>query len=125
MIMNGKINKMKITRTLACLSVAAGVVATAFVAAPSAEAATSCPKGAVCIRETNGSILSKNIFYSYGVHNLSNVTGKRVIINNQTGGAGFRLCFNYGGTACSAVDRVRATFAPYDLTPINSFVLVK
>ncbi|MBP0460256.1 hypothetical protein [Streptomyces montanisoli] len=113
----------KIATAAAGLSLAVGVLGLAV--APSAEAATPCPSGAFCIRETNGTILSRNIFYSYGAHNLSNVTGKRVLVNNQTGGAGFRLCFGYNGKNCSAVDRVRGTFAPYDMGPINSVVLVK
>jgi hypothetical protein len=90
----------------------------------SAQAATPCPSGAFCIRETNGTILGKNIFYSYGAHNLSGVTGDRVLVNNQTGGAGFRLCFGYNGVTCSEVDRDTGEFAPYDMTPINSVVLV-
>ncbi|WP_328379875.1 hypothetical protein OHB13_35220 [Streptomyces sp. NBC_00440] len=115
----------KIAMTAAGLSLAAGVLGAGLAVAPSADAATACPSGAFCIRETNGTILSKNIFYSYGNHNLSNVTGKRVLINNQTGGAGFKLCFGYSGTRCSAVDRAKGTFSPYDMTPINSVVLVK
>lgn len=116
---------MKVRKVLA-YSVAAGVVGVSLLSvAPSAEAVTPCPSGAVCIRETNGSILSTNIFYSYGYHNLSNVTGYRVIVNNQTGGAGFEVCYNYGGTNCSAVSRYRGEYAPYNLTPINSFVLVR
>lgn len=112
----------KIAMTVAGLSVAAGVLA---IAAPSAQAATPCPSGAVCIRETNGTILNKNIFYSYGAHNLSNVTGKRVLVNSQTGGAGFKVCFGYGGVNCSGVVRATGEYDPYDMTPINSIVLVK
>ncbi|MFE7121974.1 hypothetical protein ACFU99_41735 [Streptomyces sp. NPDC057654] len=94
-------------------------------AAPSASAATPCPSGAVCIRETNGTILNKNIFYSYGSHNLSNVTGVRVLVNNQTGGAGFQICKGYNGTNCSVVYRNKGEYEPYDFTPINSVVLVR
>ncbi|MFB9315425.1 hypothetical protein [Nocardioides plantarum] len=110
----------------ASLILTAGVLgSTALVAAaPSADAATACPSGAVCIRETNGTILSKNIFYSYGYHNLSNVTGNRVVVNSQTGGAGFKVCLNYGGTNCSSVTRATGDYAPYNFTPINSIVLV-
>ncbi|MGP2439607.1 hypothetical protein [Streptomyces sp. JW3] len=92
--------------------------------APNATAATACPSGAVCIRETDGSILSKNIFYSYGAHNLSNVTGYRVIVNSQTGGAGFQVCYEYNGGNCSGVARATGEYAPYNMTPINSVVLV-
>ncbi|MQY13500.1 hypothetical protein SRB5_36480 [Streptomyces sp. RB5] len=112
----------KIALTLTALSIVAG---TGMAMAPAASAATACPSGAVCIRETNGSILSKNIFYSYGAHNLDNVTGKRVTVNNQTGGAGFKVCLGYNGVNCGSVTRFRGEFLPYDYTPINSIVLVK
>ncbi|MFF9128510.1 hypothetical protein ACF09J_35655 [Streptomyces sp. NPDC014889] len=113
----------KIAMAVTALSLAVG---TGLAVAPSATAAaTPCPSGAVCIRETNGSILSKNIFYSYGAHNLSNVTGYRVVVNNQTGGAGFRECRGYDGTNCSPVYRNTGEYEPIDYTPINSIVLVK
>ena len=105
--------------------IAAAVLGTGVALAPSASAATPCPSGAVCIRETNGTILNKNIFYSYGPHNLSNVTGNRVIVNNQTGNAGYQVCYDYGGGRCSGVVRFHGDSAPYNMTPINSVVLVK
>lgn len=111
----------KIAMTVAALALAVG---SGLAVAPSANAATACPSGALCIRETNGSILSQNIFYSYGYHNLSNVTGNRVLVHNQTGGAGFQVCYGYNGANCSAVVRATGEFAPYDMTPINSVVLV-
>ncbi|MFF3752404.1 hypothetical protein ACFYYH_18400 [Streptomyces sp. NPDC002018] len=112
----------KITTAAAglCLAVVAGLAM-----APSANAATPCPTGALCIRETNGTILDRNIFYSYGYHNLSNVIGKRVLVHNQTGGAGFRVCLGYNGTNCGNVLRWTGESAPYDMTPINSVVLVR
>lgn len=114
----------KIAVSAASLTLAAGALG--LTVAPSAHAATPCPSGAVCIRETNGSILNKNIFYSYGAHNLSNVTGNRVIVNNQTGGAGFQFCYGYNGTGgCSVVMRGVGESAPYNMTPINSVVLVR
>ncbi|MEV5598053.1 hypothetical protein [Streptomyces sp. NPDC052496] len=112
----------KIATAAAGLSLALGA---GLAVAPSAEAATPCPSGAVCIRETNGTILNKNIFYSYGAHNLSNVTGVRVMVNNQTGGAGFQICRGYNGTNCYPVVRYVGEYAPYDMTPINSVVLVR
>ncbi|CBG76022.1 MULTISPECIES: hypothetical protein [Streptomyces] len=111
----------KIATTIAALALAVGG---GLVMAPSASAATPCPSGAVCIRETNGSILSRNIFYSYRAHNLSNVTGDRVIVNSQTGGAGFKVCYEYNGGNCSTVSRATGEYAPYNMTPINSIVLV-
>ncbi|MET8977464.1 hypothetical protein ABZX85_17775 [Streptomyces sp. NPDC004539] len=112
----------KIATILAGLCLTAGA---GFASAPAASAATPCPSGAVCIRETDGSILSRNIFYSYGAHNLSNVTGYRVLVNSQTGGAGFQVCFGYNGVNCSEVARETGEYAPYDMTPINSVVLVR
>ncbi|MGV4928195.1 hypothetical protein K2224_38055 (plasmid) [Streptomyces sp. BHT-5-2] len=112
----------KIALAAAGLSLTVGTLGVAL--APNAVAATPCPSGAFCIREVDGSILSQNIFYSYGSHNLSNVTGDRVLVNNQTDGAGFQLCFGYNGVNCSDVDRVTGEFSPYDMTPINSVVLV-
>lgn len=118
----GRARKIALTATGMLLAVAA----TGLITAPGASAATPCPSGAVCIRETNGDILDKNIFYSYSAHNLDNVTGKRVLVNNQTGGAGFSVCFGYdGGGGCSDVARETGEYAPYDMTPINSLVLVK
>ncbi|MET8605634.1 hypothetical protein ABZV92_19035 [Streptomyces rubiginosohelvolus] len=113
----------KLSLTAAGMALALGTLG--LTAAPSASAATPCPSGAVCIRETNGSILSRNIFYSYGAHNLSNVTGNRVLVNNQTGGAGFQVCYDYNGGRCSNVMRGVGESAPYNMTPINSVVLVR
>lgn len=114
--------------------IAAAVVGTGVAMTGSASAATTstmgtataCPSGAVCIRELNGTIYSKNIFYSYGAHNLSNVIGNKIIVNNQTGGAGFRFCYGYNGSSgCSIVMRGVGASAPYNMTPINSVVLVR
>jgi hypothetical protein len=118
----------KIAMTAA--GIAAAVIGTGVALAPTANAATTgttaaCPSGAVCLQEPNGSILSKNIWYSYGAHNLSNVTGTKVLINSQTGGAGFQICTGYNGTNCYPVHRFTGAYAPYDFTPINSIVLVK
>jgi hypothetical protein len=118
----GEVDMRKIATTAAALALAVGGE---LAMAPSANAATACPSGAVCIRETNGNILTRNIFYSYGAHNLSNVTGDRVIVNSQTGGAGFQVCFEYNGGSCSGVVRETGEFAPYNMTPINSMVLVR
>ncbi|MEU8223880.1 hypothetical protein [Kribbella sp. NPDC048915] len=120
---------------LAAASLAIAGAGAAF--APSANAATtdasatmgttaSCPSGAVCIQELNGTIYSKNIFYSYGAHNLSNVIGDKIVINNQTGGAGYKLCSKYGGSGtCTTVVRWTGPSKPYNMTWVNSVVLVK
>ncbi|MGZ0152076.1 hypothetical protein ACXJJ3_33800 [Kribbella sp. WER1] len=113
--------------------IAAAALGTGLAMAPTANAATTstagtataCPSGAVCIRELNGTIYSKNIFYSYGAHNLSNVIGNKILVNNQTGGAGYKVCYDAGGGRCSAVVRWTGASDPYNMTPINSIVLVK
>ncbi len=115
---------------MSVVGIAAAVIGTGAALAPTANAATtgttaSCPSGAVCLREPNGSILSKNIWYSYGAHNLSNVIGTKVLINNQTGGAGFAICYGYNGTQCNPVHRWTGPSEPFDFTKINSVVLVK
>ena len=118
----------KIAMTAA--GIAAAVIGAGVALAPTATAvtagtATACPSGAVCLQEPNGSILGKNIWYSYGSHNLSNVIGTKTLINNQTGGAGFAICYGYNGTDCNQVHRWTGPSEPFDFTPINSIVLVK
>ncbi|WP_327636842.1 hypothetical protein OHB24_00205 [Kribbella sp. NBC_00482] len=121
---------------MSAVGIAAAVIGTGVALAPTASAATdaveatagtmaTCPSGAVCLQEPNGSILSKNIWYSYGAHNLSNVVGTKVLINNQTGGAGFAVCKGYNGTDCSSVARYTGPSVPWDFTPINSILLVR
>ncbi|MFI5732148.1 hypothetical protein ACIA49_18635 [Kribbella sp. NPDC051587] len=118
----------KVAKTAAGIAVAALGISVLLV--PAATAATeavtaTCPSGAFCIQEQNGTILSKNIWYSYGAHNLSGVTGLKYPVNNQTGGAGVAACFDYGGGRCSAVTRQTGRLPLYDFTPINSVVLVR
>lgn len=48
-----------------------------------------------------------------------------MLVNSQTGGAGFKVCYGYGGVNCSGVVRATGEYDPYDMTPINSIVLVK
>ncbi|MFF1818687.1 hypothetical protein ACFVWG_15395 [Kribbella sp. NPDC058245] len=110
--------------------IAAAVVGTGALLMPTASATTdgvlaNCPSGAVCLQEPNGTILSKNIWYSYGAHNLSNVTGIKYAINNQTGGAGFTICYDRDGGRCTDPLRATGTYGAYDYTPINSIVLVR
>jgi hypothetical protein len=90
------------------------------------EAVTAtCPSGAFCIQEQNGIILSKNIWYTYGAHNLSGVTGLKYPVNNQTGGAGVAPCLDYNGGRCAAVTRLTGRLALFDFTPTNSVILVR
>jgi hypothetical protein len=44
-------------------------------------------------------------------------------VNNQTGGAAFRLCYGYNGQRCG--DRRGPGSYHENLTPINSIVLEK
>jgi hypothetical protein len=60
-------------------------------------------------------------YYRYGVYNLSNQFGVHLIVNNQTGGAAFRLCYGYNGQRCG--DRRGPGLYHENLTPINSIVL--
>ncbi|MEU7560494.1 hypothetical protein [Streptomyces eurythermus] len=48
-----------------------------------------------------------------------------MVVNNQTGGAGFQECLGCNGTNCSAVYRATGEYAAIDYTPINSVVLVR
>ena len=92
-----------------------------------AQAAHGCPSGALCIYPgigLNGGHPS-NVYYSYGPHNLVNQFGLHTMYHNQTGGAGFKMCYGYNGTGgCSGVARAVGEYEPYNLTPINSIVLV-
>ncbi|MEP6649827.1 MAG: hypothetical protein ABJA74_07915 [Lapillicoccus sp.] len=119
-------------RTFGIAALAAGVVATASVAvaAPAHAAGTKygCPYGAVCIYPQNADFTAGpeagGIYYSYGPHNLVNQFGLHHFYNNQYGGAGFKVCAGYNGVNCSGVARATGGYAFYDLTPINSIVLV-
>ncbi|MFF8771985.1 hypothetical protein [Kitasatospora sp. NPDC015120] len=111
-------------RTAMALTALSLALGTGIATAPGAVAATPCPTGAVCIREFGGDILSKNIFYSYGAHNLDNVTGYHILVNSQTGRAGFQFCRGYDGTDCSITYRDTGPYPAIDFTPINSLLLV-
>jgi hypothetical protein len=118
----------KLAKTAA--GIAAALVGAGVLLMPAASATTTgvlanCPSGAVCLQEPNGTILSKNIWYSYGAHNLSGVIGSKIAINNQTGGAGMRYCYDRDGGRCSTIMRGTGPYLPYDFTPINSIVLVR
>ena len=114
------------TGAVACLT----ALAAASVAQPAAAAGTKygCPYGAVCIYPRNAPLTAGpqpgGIYYSYGAHNLSNQYGYHRIYNNQYGGAGFQICLQYNGRGCSTVQRATGGYEPYDLTGINSIVLV-
>ncbi|MER7249331.1 hypothetical protein [Kribbella sp. NPDC000426] len=69
--------------------------------------------------------LEGNIFWSFAPHNLY-VTGTRVLVNNQTHNAGFKLCPGRNGTGqCGPVSRVVGAYQPHDFSGVKSIVLVK
>jgi hypothetical protein len=85
-----------------------------------------CPSGYVCIYPEGADLNSTptNQYYYYGTQKLFNQYNFHFVVNNQTDGAPVALCKNSNGTDCpltiSAGDWVY-----YDLTPINSIVLIK
>ncbi|GAA5051082.1 hypothetical protein HNP84_006531 [Thermocatellispora tengchongensis] len=107
---------------------ALGATATLVLAAGMAGAATAqesaragCPSGHVCIYPDNTPNGTPDTYYRYGSYNLENVFGTRLIVNNQTGGAGFRLCTSYGGQNCGP--RKGPGSYHENLSPINSILL--
>ncbi|MEV1001423.1 hypothetical protein [Nonomuraea sp. NPDC050202] len=106
---------------VACLSVPAAAAPQHPSATELQRARAACPSGNVCIYPDTSSSGNPDTYYRYGAHNLRNVFGNRLIINNQTGGAGFRLCAAYGGQNCG----VRLGPGEYvaNLSPVNSILL--
>lgn len=115
----------------AVLGAGAALLAVALTAAPAEAAGTTygCPSGAVCVYPRNAQLTAGpkrgGIYYAYGVHNFVNEVGYHRIFNNQYGGAGFQICLGYNGRGCSTVQRATGGYEPYDLTGINSLVLVR
>jgi hypothetical protein len=129
----------RMMKALAAATFATGAMAALTVAAPAAQAAGTtatkatggtyqgCPYGAVCIYPrdkgwNNGR--PSNIYWSYGVHKLSNQIGNHVVFNNQYGGAKAYLCKTYSGTNCVWYFP-QYTANNYGMTPINSIVLTR
>ncbi|AQZ62095.1 unnamed protein product [[Actinomadura] parvosata subsp. kistnae] len=113
-----------------------GVTALAVLAALSAPAAATtgqvpamemeraragCPSGHVCIYPDATPNGNPDTYFRYGAHNLRNVFGDRLVVNNQTGGAGLRLCAAYGGQNCGA--RLGPGGYVVNLSPVNSILL--
>jgi hypothetical protein len=125
--------QLALRKVLAALGVAAAV--TVAMAAGTAIAATSehpgtmaatsakspCPVGYVCLYPGINSGGIPALYYRYGVYNLRNQFGFHLIVNNQTGGAAFRLCLGYNGQRCGG--RLGPGYYYPNLTPINSIVL--
>ncbi|MEV0616416.1 hypothetical protein AB0I81_24080 [Nonomuraea sp. NPDC050404] len=108
--------------TVAVLGGAAVAAPQGLAAAQQAQQARAgCPSGRVCIypdRTDNG---NPDTYYRYGSYNLSNVFGERLVVNNQTGGAGVRMCRSYGGQNCEG--RLGPGRYIINLSPINSILL--
>ncbi|MFI7454698.1 hypothetical protein ACIBQX_45000 [Nonomuraea sp. NPDC049714] len=83
--------------------------------------AVPCPSGNVCVYPDATQNGRPAMYFRYGSYNFSNVFGTRLIINNQTGGAGFRLCTAYGGQNCGP--RMNPGTYRVNLSPINSILL--
>lgn len=109
------------------------MLGTSALMAPHAEAAGKslhgCPGGGVCIYPTKGGLKvgpeRGGIFFSYGAHNLTEQLGNHIIVNNQYDGAGFRMCYGYGGRDCFVSSRHRGDFITTNLTEVNAFKLFR
>ncbi|TYB64305.1 hypothetical protein FXF51_21495 [Nonomuraea sp. PA05] len=84
-------------------------------------ARAACPSGYVCIYPDASASGDPDMYFEYGSYNLENVFGNRLVVNNQTGGAGVRFCKSYGGQNCG--DRYAPGDYVLNLSPINSIML--
>ncbi|MEV5410851.1 hypothetical protein AB0K60_18670 [Thermopolyspora sp. NPDC052614] len=110
--------------TLAAATLAAVTLSAAPAAAHTGQQqarVVPCPSGYVCIYPDTTQNGQPAKYYRYGSYNLRNVFGNRLIINNQTGGAGLRLCTAYGGQNCGS--RLGPGSYVVNLSPINSILL--
>ena len=84
-----------------------------------------CDPGYVCVYpgETWNEDHPSLKYYNYGWYNFSNQYGWHFIVNNQTGGANFYLCTQYGGGGCSYGPYPAVGAGDFYLTPINSIKL--
>jgi hypothetical protein len=109
------------TATVAVV-LSAGTAGAATAATPHQPALRGgCPSGNVCVYSGTSESGSSTNYYRYGSYNFSDMFGDHLIVNNQTGGAGFRLCTAYGGQNCGA----RKGPGRYieNLSPINSILV--
>jgi uncharacterized membrane protein len=107
--------------TAVALSTGTAMATTATSAGAMAAAKEGCPSGYVCIYPGNDDSGSPDKYYRYGSYNLTNMFGNHLVVNNQTGNAGLRLCTSYGGQQCG--DRLGPGSYHPNLTPINSIML--
>ncbi|MEU4467570.1 hypothetical protein AB0G20_28500 [Streptomyces sp. NPDC024017] len=115
-----------VRQTAALASAAAALLMLGTVEAQAATAASShgCPDGAFCIYPENTGFnndVPSHVYWSRGVHQLSNQYGIHMIYNNQTDGWKADICVNSNGTNCWTANQGYAN--EIDLTPINSVVL--
>jgi hypothetical protein len=96
-------------------------IATTSTTAGAVAAKVDCPSGYVCVYPGNDASGNPDKYYRYGSYNLSNMFGHHLVVNNQTGNAGLRLCTAYGGQQCG--DRMGPGSYHPNLTPINSIML--
>jgi hypothetical protein len=109
---------------LLCLLALEGVNTSAH-AAPAAESVHGCQSGYACIYPEGNSETPSPAFYHYGVHRLSNQFNRHIVFNNQTGGALLKLCTDWNGNTCPYTVSPGGWGVTYDLTPINSVVLLR
>jgi hypothetical protein len=130
---NAMMNRVKAAARIAVVSALVGLVL--FAPALSAPAMAhpgqpvyGCPDGAVCIYHQGSGPTPFLVFYSYGPHNLSNVTGPKYWFNHQYGSPApyAWLCSGYDGKG----QVLHRPVAPHtwsdsnlDFTPVNSVVL--
>ena len=107
--------------TAVALSASTAIAATPGATADMAAAKEGCPSGYVCIYPGNDDSGNPDKYFKYGSYNLRNKFGVHLVVNNQTGNAGLRLCTGYGGQQCG--DRMGPGQYHPDLTPINSIML--
>lgn len=83
-----------------------------------------CPSGWVCIYPFsgfNGGKPDPNLmFFTYGNHDLANVTGTHMLVDNQTGGAWDFECSGYGGTGETLNSGQGLSWGDIAFTPVNS-----
>lgn len=81
-----------------------------------------CKAGYVCIypgQSWNGGHPSLT-YYTYGNHNLSDVTGYHYLLDNQTGGAWDFECSKYNGAGSTLDYGEAVSSADIYFTPVNS-----
>jgi hypothetical protein len=103
------------------VALSAGTAIAATSAGNVAAAKVDCPSGYVCIYPGNDANGNPDKYFRYGSYNLTNMFGNHLVVNNQTGNAGLRLCTSYGGQQCG--ERLGPGSYHPNLTPINSIML--